>query len=93
MPNPDRLGSSAFVKTFATIDADTNLLTVQGADGVALGVPPRWFSVGTAGDIVVDTAGGAVGQTITCVTGLRYDVQVTKVTDTGTTAAKITFYW
>lgn len=83
--NPDRLGSSSTVKSYATIASDIDVKAVF--DG-----PCRWFTVGTAGDLVVDTAGGSVGETITCVTGQRYEVQVTKVTAAGSTAAKVTFY-
>jgi len=86
MSNPERLASSGFFKSYATVASDADLSAVGGG-------PTRWFTVGVAGDVKVDGASGAEGEIITCAVGHRYWVQATKVYTTGTTATKITFYW
>lgn len=94
MPPPpipaEALYSSPRYKTFATIDADTNLVALGGG-------PCRRILIGGAGTLVLVPSSPLDGQTSDTITdllaGTILEVQADKIIDSGTTASKITVFW
>lgn len=69
-----------------------NAKAVTPSNTDSLGFTASYISVGTAGALVVDMAGGQIAVTINLPAGL-FPISVTKVHDTGTTASGIAVYW
>lgn len=71
-----------------------NAKAVTPSDSQGLGFVARGFSVGTSAPITVDTLGGNTNVTIACGSNAGiYNLAITKVYATGTTATGITVYW
>ena len=69
-----------------------NARAVTPSDSVGLGLTSNAITIGVAGTIKVDMAGGASGITLTLPAGL-FEISVTKVYSTGTTATGIAVLW
>lgn len=69
-----------------------NALGITPSDTVNLPSPTQAISVGVAGTVTVDMAGGQKNQLLTLPAGM-FTIQVTKIYATGTTATGIAAYW
>ena len=69
-----------------------NARAVTTSDTVGLGLTSNAISIGVAGTITVDMAGGAKNVTLTLPAGIS-EISVTKVYATGTTATGIAVLW
>ena len=70
-----------------------NALSVTPSDSVDLDQTTRAVSVGVAGDVSVETAGGQSAVVIYMAAGVPFPVRVTRINATGTTATGIVAYW
>ena len=69
-----------------------NARGVTPSDSEGLGFTTQAITVGVAGGVTVDMAGGENNVSLSLSTGWSY-IQVTKIYDTGTTATGIAAYW
>lgn len=70
-----------------------NVSAITPSDSANLPGTIRAFTVGASGTVTVDTIGGTNNVTLTCVAGWTYELLVTKVYATGTSATGINGYW
>jgi hypothetical protein len=76
----------------STLGKFQNALPVTPSDSAGLNFPSRAISIGAAGAVAVDMYGGQKNVTITLSAGM-FELAVTKVYSTGTTATGIAVYW
>jgi hypothetical protein len=69
-----------------------NARAVTPSDTAGLGLTSNAISIGVAGTITVDMAGGAKDVTLTLPAGL-FEIAVTKIYATDTTATGIAVFW
>lgn len=69
-----------------------NARSITPSDSTGLGFTSGAISLGVAGTITVDMAGGEPAQLLTLPAGL-FNISVTKIYATGTTATGIAAYW
>lgn len=69
-----------------------NARSVTPSDSAGLGLTSNAISIGVAGTITVDMAGGEHAVLLTLPAGL-FEIAVTKVYSTGTTATGIAVLW
>lgn len=91
MSNESRSLSAAIAsKTYATIAADTNLLTALEADGITS--PARRIRVQVAGNVSVKYESG-VTDTFPMFAGEVLEGQFVTIFTSGTTATGVTVFW
>lgn len=71
----------------------SNASAVTPSDSANLPGVISAFTVGVAGTVAVDTAGGSKNVTLNCIAGWVYPLRVVKVYATGTSATGINGYW
>ena len=70
-----------------------NARPITPSDSAALTAPVGAISVGASGTVTVDTVGGQKNTPLTFAAGYIFEIAVTKVYSTGTTATGICGYW
>ncbi len=87
------ISKAAYIKYYATVSADTDLITESAALVTPLaGRPCEWIIAGTAGDITIKTSGGTTAQ-VYLAAGVPLYIDAVTLFTSGASAAKLTVGW